>query len=413
MKKNLRSLSIFLLLVISTIPAFSQWTQRQSLPAISRTFATGFTVNNTIYVMGGFDGNVLFDDVWAYDSSTDTWTQKGNFPGGTRSASTAFTIGNKAYMGTGTDGNDYLNDFWEYEPVADAWTQKADFPGFEREEAISFSIGSKGYLGMGQTFVVLPNSSFTTTYSDFYEYDPATDSWSQKDSLPGPSRAYAVGTAINSKGYVGLGGNDDQSLSYTDFYEYDPITDQWTQKTSMGAVGRADAGVVTSGNNIYILGGINFPSFAGNGSSRIYNVLTDTWSNGPNFNGGIIIAPIVQYVNGRVFAGTGYNSNFLPRTDWWEFTALTTSLESLEQLTMTVYPNPFSSEIKINLEKHQGDFQIEILDIQGKVVYKEPYLFTKSELKKIDTHHLSPGIYLLQITNLNGEIKSSQKIVKS
>ena len=413
MKKNLRSLSIFLLLAISTLPAFSQWTQRQSLPAMSRTFATGFTVNNTIYVMGGFDGNQLFDDVWAYEPLTDTWIQKGNFPGGTRSASTAFSIGNKAYMGTGTNGNNYLQDFWEYEPVTDVWTQKANFPGFEREEAVGFSIGSKGYLGMGQTFVVLPNTSFTTTYNDFYEYDPSTDSWSQKDSLPGPSRAYAVSAVVNGIGYVGLGGNDDQTLSFTDFYAYDVLNDQWSQKASMGGAGRADAGIVAAGNSIYILGGINFPNFNGIATSRKYDVLTDTWSNAPNFSGGIIIAPIVQQVNGRVFAGTGYNSSFFPRNDWWEFTALTTDIPTIGEEPSMVFPNPFSSELKIQLEKYEGEFRIAIIDVCGKVVYEELSILTKSVTKRIDTQQISKGIYFLRIINSSGEMKASQKMIKN
>lgn len=412
MTKNLQSLAAIILFVFTSLPVFSQWTQRQSLPATSRTFATGFTVNNTIYVIGGYDGTLLYNDVWAYNPATDTWTQLSNFPGGNRAATTAFTIGSKAYMGTGNDGNIYLHDFWEYEPVTDTWTQKANFPGYEREEAVGFSIGSKGYLGTGQTFVVTPNFSFTTTYNDFYEYDPTTDVWTQKDSLPGPPRAYAVGTSIGNKGYLGLGGNDDQSASYTDFYEYDPVTDNWTQKASMGGSGRADAGIVANGNNIYVVGGINFPAFNGFSSCRMYDVITNTWVNAPGFTGGVIIAPVVQNTNGHIYAGTGYTNALSPRNDWWEFTSLPSSVITVKMDEPVVFPNPFSTDLNLKWGNSSEEIRLEIVDGRGKLLYLSQKKITINETIKINTSDFSKGIYLFQIKNHSGEIISSQKIMR-
>lgn len=413
MKKILRSLTLIMLLVGFTQTAFSQWMQRENLPGNARTFSTGFTIDNTIYVMCGYDGSLLYSDVWAYDPISDTWTQKGDFPGGNRSASTAFTIGNKAYMGTGNDGNDYLKDFWEYEPVTDTWTQLADFPGFEREEAVSFSIGGKGYIGTGQTFVITPNSSFTTTYDDLYEYDPATDVWTQKASLPGPSRAYAVATVIGYNAYVGLGGNDDQSASYTDFYEYDAVNDSWNAVASMGGSGRADAGVVSHGNNMYVIGGINFPSFAGVSSCRMYDATTDMWTNAPAFNPGIIIAPVVQNVNGRVFAGTGYYGNIVPRRDWWEFTSLPTAISTIDEETSIVFPNPFSDELILNLQGKSEDRVIEITDVSGKIIYKLVLGNSLNDVVKINTSGFSDGIYFLMIKNQSEGVIQSMKVIKN
>ena len=41
------------------------------------------------------------------------------------------------------------NDFWEYDPATNTWTQKADFGGTARQYATGLSIGSKGYIGTG------------------------------------------------------------------------------------------------------------------------------------------------------------------------------------------------------------------------------------------------------------------------
>ena len=61
------------------------------------------------------------------------------------------------------------NDFWEYDPATDTWTQKADFEGVGRGFAVGFSIGSNGYIGTG----LLGNLNYGGPSSkDFWEYDP-------------------------------------------------------------------------------------------------------------------------------------------------------------------------------------------------------------------------------------------------
>ena len=57
-----------------------------------------------------------------------------------------------------------FKDFWEYDPATNAWTQKADFGGTARDGAVGFSIGSKGYIGTGY--------DGTGSTKDFWEYTP-------------------------------------------------------------------------------------------------------------------------------------------------------------------------------------------------------------------------------------------------
>ena len=69
---------------------------------------------------------------------------------------------------------------------------------------------------------------------DFYEYDPATNTWTQKADFGGTGRYYAAGFSIGSKGYIGTGG---LVLLFKDFWEYTPATAQtpgtWTATGSM------------------------------------------------------------------------------------------------------------------------------------------------------------------------------------
>ena len=83
------------------------------------------------------------------------------FGGIARKEAVGFAIGTKGYIGTGVGGTiatpAYYSDFWEYDSAANTWTQKADFgvndspvtPALVRASAVGFAIGTKGYVGTG------------------------------------------------------------------------------------------------------------------------------------------------------------------------------------------------------------------------------------------------------------------------
>src|SRR3989338_9885448 len=173
-------------------------------------------------------------DFWEYNPSTNIWTQKANFIGMANSGIPTFSIGTKGYFGPGQDYgslNIDTQDFWEYNSATNVWTQKADFGGGLREFAVGFSIGNKGYIGTGSH--IQTGNNWATYYQDFWEYDPSTNIWTQKADFPGVGRAVAVGFSIGNKGYIGTG--LDQTLNKRkDFWEYNPSTNIWTQRADFG-----------------------------------------------------------------------------------------------------------------------------------------------------------------------------------
>lgn len=118
----------------------------------------------------------------------------------------------------------------------EVWKKKADLPASSRNFAVSFSIGNKGYYGMGQKQI----EAFShKVYNDFWEYDPAQNTWTQKAEFPNGGRLNAKGFALNGKGYVGfgyfimasgpnIGGNDYQN----DLYAFDPVQNTWIKKNT-------------------------------------------------------------------------------------------------------------------------------------------------------------------------------------
>lgn len=201
-------------------PGTDAWTQLSNFPGVVRQEAVAFSIGSKGYVgLGRTTGSINQNDLWEYDPGTNSWAQKANFIGTPRHGSFAFAIGTKGYVGTGDDGsNPYEQDFYEYNPATDTWTPKANFGGGNRFNAATFTVGTKGYVGTG--FKFLPGQ---TAMKDFWEYNPATDTWTQKTDFLGVGRVFAVGFSIGNKGYIGTG---DINAGYTqNFFEYDPSAD--------------------------------------------------------------------------------------------------------------------------------------------------------------------------------------------
>lgn len=235
--------------------------------------------------------------------TTDTWTQKQSF-GNTRMAGFAFTIGSKGYVGTGFNNNFY-NDFWEYDPATNAWTQKANFTSITRYGAVGFSIGNKGFAGTGY-------SSASVYLKDFWEYDPIANLWTQKGDFGGVARLFSSGFVIGTKGYVGCG---DNGAELSDFWEYNPALDSWTQKTSM-AQSRAHAFSFSIGSKGYIGTGV--------AASTIYN---DLWEYDPSTNAWTSkanLGTVTRYGAAAFTLGNkAYVSGGLAANDFWEYTPAT------------------------------------------------------------------------------------------
>ena len=121
---------------------------------------------------------------------------------------------------------------------------------------MGFSIGSKGYVGTGY------HSGFTRN-NDFWEYNPATDSWLQLANVPGPARADAVGFSTSGIGYVGTGNQ------YMDFYSYDVSTNSWSQITDYGPGNREKATAFVVNNIAYV------------GSGYYLSIKSDWWKLDP------------------------------------------------------------------------------------------------------------------------------------
>src|SRR5690554_1173994 len=179
---------------------------------------------------------VLADVLFAQE-----WNQFSNIPISTRNNALSFTIGDSVYVGTGYDGALLYNDLWVYDKRNDQWYQRANLP-VARENGAAFSIGNKGYAGFGW------NLNASSSLSSVYEFDPSTNSWSAIAPYPGSGGRGVFAASVSGKGYAGGGGVGRQATLQRDFWEYNPGTNSWTQKANL-PFGRRTGGIAFGVNN--------------------------------------------------------------------------------------------------------------------------------------------------------------------
>ncbi|HRH59473.1 MAG TPA: kelch repeat-containing protein [Chitinophagaceae bacterium] len=250
----------------------------------------------------------------------DSWQQMQSLgtSANSRTDAAGFSIGSKGYIGTGSHLllGAYLTDFWEYDPATNNWTQKADFGGGQRDQAIAFNIDNKGYIGFGFYY------SLTSYYFyDLWYYEPNTNKWTLISPSYTPAKYNASAFAVNGKAYIGLGIYDYGYVA-SDFKEYNPGTNVWSQKATFSGGRRSGAVGFTIGNKGYIGTGLD-STYTRTKDFWEYDPATNSWTQKADFGGTARTNAIGFTIGNKGYLGTGYDGNY--RNDFWEYDPISNS----------------------------------------------------------------------------------------
>jgi hypothetical protein len=118
-------------------------------------------------------------------------------------------------------------DFYSFDPNTDGWTQKASVPT-GTEGKLPYKGASICSDGNGKLYATKGNNKL-----GFYEYDAAVDSWYQKTDVPtGPTnKKVKGGTGITWGTKAGVGAAYLLKGYRNEFYKYDPTTSTWITLT--------------------------------------------------------------------------------------------------------------------------------------------------------------------------------------
>lgn len=199
----------------------------------------------------------------------NSWMPKSSMPDGLSIVKAAVANG-KIYVMNGSAN-------YEYDPATDSWTAKKPMP--TPRLGVSFGIVSC----QGKIYMIGGNSGpsgYTNYLSNIEVYDPLTDNWATKKSMP-TARAWVEVNVVNDKIYVISGVTDNYRSVNTHMNEvYDPVTDSWSEKQPVPSAVVKGASAVMD-NKIYMMGGLFNSSDPFNAiSNQIYDPETDAWSFG-------------------------------------------------------------------------------------------------------------------------------------
>ncbi len=284
---------VALLLVLSFIlPTFSlpvvnaaedYWVTMEPMPT-ARSVGVA-VVDDKIYAIGGIYGiQSSYDNNEEYDPVTNTWATKTAMPTPRGDFAIAvfqdkiYTIGGSIRAGQWTTELTDVNEV--YDPATDTWTTKTSMP-IPKAGLSASVVDGKIYLIGGFTQPV--NSTRKTTSNETLVYDPIADSWTTKTPIPTPTLDYAT-AVVDNKIYVISGTSKAYSDNLINLNQiYDPKTNTWGQGTPIPyPVQQAGAGAtvgIAAPKIIYVMGG--FTSFYWpTNHTQVYHPENDTWSYG-------------------------------------------------------------------------------------------------------------------------------------
>jgi hypothetical protein len=398
--KNVYILILLLAFSLSANAAVGTWTGKASLP-FKRSSCVGFSLDGKGYSCAGLD-SVLKDqkDLWQYDPVNNTWSQKADLPGLARRELSAFTIGDYAYVGHGRNLNstEIFYSFYKYDASSNTWSAIADCP-VKRYTSTGFSIDSIGYVCCG----IVPGVS---RYKDLYAYNPRTNSWSQKASLPSAAlnRSYATCVSLNHKAYL-MGGFEGQYMK--DFYEYDPIQNTWTQKADFG-------GGLRNGGAGFALHGYVMMGLGGDATTTVYkdwyyyNPSNNTWTQMNSYPSDNKRQQAVFVIGntGYICGGDDGKGNIMAYVNAFDASALSIGKAS-SRLKLTAFHPQGGNTICANA--YPGDLSIWVYDLSGKLVFTEKRNVADAGQQSFELEALSKGMYVAEL--MNGRYATTLKVL--
>jgi len=227
------------------------WTSLTSLPRSDGRYALGAAASDgKIYTFCGENiwGNYGTNTVDMYDPATNSWTLNiATYPL-TLADVEAVAANGKIYCigGSACPGYPTYNNVYEFDPQSRTFTPKASMPS-PKSYIIPIAYNNKIYVFGGRNSGVESNEIFI--------YNISSDSWSIAGSTL--RNLDGVGGVIGNKIYILDGSNPEETKK---IIEYDPMTDTITQKTPYNEIFREGPfGGVVNGK-FYVMGGANYIS---------------------------------------------------------------------------------------------------------------------------------------------------------
>ncbi len=232
------------------------WRTAASMPT-KRTEVAVAALEGKIYVVGGFEkprlGNVLnfaiTPAVEVYDPETDRWASKAPLPIGLHHVGIGVTGGRLYVVGgyskSGLSVWNPMATVYAYDPATDSWVERASMPTARGALSVTEHEGKLYAIG---GYDRKANSSAVEVY------DPARDSWTTVAPLPTPRDHLATATVAGKIYAIGGRVDGDYSRNLATVEWYDPAIDRWMRDVDLPTARSGITAAVLEGK-LYVMGG--------------------------------------------------------------------------------------------------------------------------------------------------------------
>lgn len=299
------------------------WSRNGPRSPVPRTEGGVIQIGSKVYAIGGFTATggtgtffPLTRRVDVYNMATRTWSQLASMPsqaganhfGAATDGANIYTIAGQI---TDTYGQG-TSTAWKYNIASNSWSSFPSLP------EIRFG-GTAFILNGWLHFVAGAGADRHTDSAMHWAIDLSNTGagWSARPPIP-RAADHLTSAVINGKAYVFGGENGHEGLNgqpvgtyiqHNDVYEYNPDTDTWTQKANMpqGTSHVEGSTLVINGQAVIIGGLLNGGGNNENNLVQVYNPVSNTWKTLTTRFPKRISGATAGYWNGVLYMADGYS----------------------------------------------------------------------------------------------------------
>jgi N-acetylneuraminic acid mutarotase len=237
----------------SALPKGGKWDLAVAMPE-PRQEGSPAALGSMIYLIGGYGPEGIASTlVQVYDTDGKKWKQAAPMPEGLHHIGVRAVEGKIYVVGGFTKGfrdRGPVDSLWQYDPATDRWERRASLPTPRGALAVAVLDGKIYAIG-GERFSAGSKEKYEPV-ADVAVYDPKTDKWEVLPPMR-QRRDHLYAGAIGGRVYA-VGGRERPSLTLQTVEEYNPATRTWTERAAMPTGRSGGAGAVMN-NRLYVFGG--------------------------------------------------------------------------------------------------------------------------------------------------------------
>ena len=338
------------------------------------------TKDGRMIVFGGRDGSGDYNDIWAFDLTSNTWTDltpsTGPAPAARRTPGSIYDpTGHRMITWSGQAPGVFFNDVWAFDLSTHTWSESSTPAGGPPNVRYGVAVTFDPVAGDLVTFAGFTNLG---RFDDVWRFNGSANTWTDASPVSGPLKRCLHSASYDSHNHrmIMYGGQNAGALD--DIWALDLTSDTWTDLTpSTKPAGRFFAAHVYDAFNhrATIFGGNKSPGVTD--EVWVFDLWSNQWAQllpsgtAPPAREGA--AGIYEQCNDRMVVFGGSGGGF--QNDVWAVENLSTTVTGIPSLPANGialhqnYPNPFNPTTVIRYDiSSSAHVALRIYDSNGRVV---------------------------------------------